>query len=87
MELTFAAAIVIIILFFIFRSPIRKITDTMNRVVEHGNNVVIVNITENTAELNQRMTNAMKKLSDAGGPIDFEEAYLEAMGKKKNNRK
>ena len=82
MELTFAAAVVIIILFFIFRSPIRKITDTMNRVVEHGNNVVIVNITENTAELNQRMANAMKKLSDAGGPLDFEEEYLKAMGKK-----
>ena len=86
MELTFAAAIVIIVLFFIFRSPIRKVTDTMNRVVEHGNNVVIVNITENTADLNQRMTDAMKKLKDAGGPIDFEEAYLEVMGKK-NNRK
>lgn len=82
MELTFAAAVVIIILFFIFRSPIRKITDTMNRVVEHGNNVVIVNITENTAELNQRMANAMKKLNDAGGPLDFEEEYLKAMGKK-----
>lgn len=86
MELTFAAAIVIVIVFFIFRSPIRKVTDTMNRVVEHGNNVVIVNITENTADLNQRMTDAMKKLKDAGGPIDFEEAYLEVMGKK-NNRK
>lgn len=87
MELTFAAAIVIVIVFFIFRSPIRKVTDTMNRVVEHGNNVVIVNITENTADLNQRMTDAMKKLKDAGGPIDFEEAYLEALGKKKTNRK
>ena len=86
MELTFAAAIVIIVLFFIFRSPIRKVTDTMNRVVEHGNNVVIVNITENTADLNQRMTDAMKKLKDAGGPIDFEEAYLEVMGKKINKK-
>lgn len=85
MELTFAAAIVIVIMLFVFRSPIRKVTNTMNRIVEHGNNVVIVNITENTADLNQRMTNAMKKLKDAGGPIDFEEAYLEVMGK--NNKK
>lgn len=82
MELTFAAAIVILVLFFIFRSPLKKMTNTVNRVVEHGNNIVIVNITENTAELNQRMTDAMKKLKDAGGPIDFEEAYLKAMGKK-----
>ena len=86
MELTFAAAIVIVIVLFVFRSPIRKVTNTMNRIVEHGNNVVIVNITENTADLNRRMTDAMKKLKDAGGPIDFEEAYLEAIGKKINKK-
>ena len=86
MELTFAAAIVIVIVLFVFRSPIRKVTNTMNRIVEHGNNVVIVNITENTADLNQRMTDAMKKLKDAGGPINFEDAYLEAMGKKINKK-
>ena len=86
MELTFAAAIVIVIVLFVFRSPIRKVTNTMNRIVEHGNNVVIVNITENTADLNQRMTDAMKKLKDAGGPINFEDAYLEAMGKQINKK-
>lgn len=86
MELTFAAAIVIVIVLFVFRSPIRKVTNTMNRIVEHGNNVVIVNITENTADLNQRMTDAMKKLKNAGGPINFEDAYLEAMGKKINKK-
>lgn len=87
MELTFAAAIIILVLFFIFRSPLKKMTNTVGRIVDHGNNIVIVNITENTADLNQRMTDAMKKLKDAGGPINFEDAYLEVMGKKETNKK
>ena len=58
MELTFAAAIVILVLFFIFRSPLKKMTNTVNRVVEHGNNIVIVNITENTAENSENTDNS-----------------------------
>ena len=86
MEFTFAAAVVIIILFFIFRSPIRKIVGTTNKVVEQANDVVINNILESRVDITVRTQEAMKKLRELG-PIDFEEAYLEAMGKKKNNRK
>ena len=86
MEFTFAAAVVIIILFFIFRSAIRKIVGTTNKVVEQANDVVINNILESRVDITVRTQEAMKKLRELG-PIDFEEAYLEAMGKKKNNRK
>lgn len=86
MELTLGSAAVVIVLIFFFRSAIRKIVGTTNKVVEQANDVVINNILESRVDITVRTQEAMKKLRELG-PIDFEEAYLEAMGKKKNNRK
>ena len=86
MELTLGSAAVVIVLIFFFRSAIRKIVGTTNKVVEQANDVVINNILESRVDITVRTQEAMKKLSELG-PIDFEEAYLEAMRKKKNNRK
>lgn len=86
MELSLGATLIVLVLIFFFRTAIRKIVGTTNKVVEQANDVVINNILESRVDITQRTQDAMKKLRELG-PIDFEEAYLEAMGKKKTNRK
>lgn len=83
MELTITTIILAIILIFIFRSSLRKVNNTIERIVDHGNNIAITNIVENTVELNGRMQNALQVLEEQGGALNFEEAYRKALGQSK----
>lgn len=73
---------VIIILLFVFRSIIKKTVATTGKAMDQLNDVVITNIVESRADINERMRTALKKLEESGGAVDFEEAYMKAMGKK-----
>ena len=84
MELSFSVTVitVIIIVLFIFRSITKKTIATANKAMDQLNDVVITNIVESRADINDRMRAALKRLEESGGAIDFEEAYKKAMGKK-----
>lgn len=81
MELSIIAIIFIVVI-FIFRSSMKKIVNTTNKAMDQFNDVVITNIVESRADINDRMKTALKRLEESGGAIDFEEAYMKAMGKK-----
>lgn len=82
MELSLTILIVIFIILFVFRSVTKKTVATANKAMDQLNDIVITNIVESRADINDRMRTALKRLEESGGAIDFEEAYLKAMGKK-----
>ena len=82
MELSLTILIVILIILFVFRSITKKTIATANKAMDQLNDVVITNIVESRADINDRMRTALKRLEESGGAIDFEEAYMKAMGKK-----
>ena len=82
MELSLIILIVILIILFIFRSITKKTIATANKAMDQLNDIVITNIVESRADINDRMRTALKRLEESGGAIDFEEAYKKAMGKK-----
>ena len=85
MELTVASAVVILVVIFLFRSSIKRMVSTPNKVVDQVNDVVINNILESRVDITIRTQEAMKKLREIG-TVDFEEAYLEAMGRKTDKK-
>ena len=85
MELTVASAVVILVVIFLFRSSIKRMVSTTNKVVDQVNDVVINNILESRVDITIRTQEAMKKLREIG-TVDFEEAYLEAMGRKTDKK-
>ena len=74
MELSLTILIVILIILFVFRSVTKKTVATANKAMDQLNDVVITNIVESRADINDRMRTALKRLEESGGAIDFEEA-------------
>ena len=87
MELSLGAAVVVLILIFFFRSFIRSIVRSADKLAVIVDETTIAVVAETKKENTRRVIAAKKELEAMGGPIDFEEVYLEMMGKKKTNRK
>lgn len=82
MELTFASAIVILVLIFFFRSFIRSIVRSADKLAVVVDETTISIVAETKKENTRRVVAAMKELEAMGGPLDFNDAYMELMGKK-----
>ena len=80
MELSIIITVVIIIIvFFIFRKPIKRTSESADKLNDSATTLAIEGKKENT----RRILAAMKELEDMGGPVDFDEVYAKACGKKK----
>ena len=83
MELTLVAIVVIIIVFFVFRKPIKRTSESADKLMDYLNDSAATLAVEGKKENTRRILAAMKELEDMGGPVDFDEVYAKACGKKK----
>ena len=87
MELSLGAVIVILVLIFFFRSFIRSIVRSADKFAVVVDETTIAIVGEAKKENTRRVIAAMKELEAMGGPLDFNDAYMQLMGKKSNNKK
>ena len=84
MELSLVAiAVVIIIVFFVFRKPIKRTSESADKLMDYLNDSAATLAVEGKKENTRRILEAMKELEAMGGPVDFDEVYAKACGKKK----
>ena len=84
MELSIIITVVIIIIvFFVFRKPIKRTSESADKLMDYLNDSAATLAVEGKKENTRRILAAMKELEDMGGPVDFDEIYAKACGKKK----
>lgn len=83
MELSIIIAVVIIIVFFVFRKPIKRTSESADKLMDYLNDSAATLAVEGKKENTRRIIEAMKELESMGGPVDFDEVYAKACGKKK----
>ena len=83
MELSLIAIVVVIIVFFVFRKPIKRTSESADKLMDYLNDSAATLAVEGKKENTRRILAAMKELEDMGGPLDFDEVYAKACGKKK----
>lgn len=83
MELSIIITVVIIIVFFVFRKPIKRTSESADKLMDYLNDSAATLAVEGKKENTRRILAAMKELEDMGGPVDFDEVYAKACGKKK----
>ena len=83
MELSLIAIVVVIIVFFVFRKPIKRTSESADKLMDYLNDSAATLAVEGKKENTRRILAAMKELEDMGGPVDFDEVYAKACGKKK----
>ena len=81
MELSLIAIVVIIIVFFVFRKPIKRTSESADKLMDYLNDSAATLAVEGKKENTRRILAAMKELEDMGGPVDFDELYNKACGK------
>ena len=82
MELTLIAVVAIIIVFFVFRKPIKRTSESADKLMDYLNDSAATLAVEGKKENTRRILAAMKELEDMGGPVNFDELYNKACGKK-----
>ena len=83
MELSIIITVVIIIIvFFIFRKPIKRTSESADKLMDYLNDSAATLSVEGKKENTRRILAAMKELEDMGGPVNFDELYNKACGKK-----
>ena len=80
MELSLIA-IAIIVVIFIFRSPLKRTAKSAEKMADYLNDTAVTLALEAKEENTRRIIEAMKKLEELGGPVDFDELYNKACGK------
>ena len=81
MELSLVA-IAIIVVIFIFRSPLKRTAKSAEKMADYLTDSATTLAIEGKKENTRRVIEAMKELESMGGPINFDEAYAKACGKK-----
>ena len=81
MELSLIA-IAIIVVIFIFRSPLKRTAKSAEKMADYLNDSATTLAIEGKKENTRRVIEAMKELESMDGPINFDEAYAKACGKK-----
>ena len=81
MELSIIITVVIIIVFFVFRKPIKRTSESADKLMDYLNDSAATLAVEGKKENTRRILAAMKELEDMGGPVDFDELYNKACGK------
>ena len=82
MELSLIAVVAIIIVFFVFRKPIKRTSESADKLIDYLNDSAATLAVEGKKENTRRILAAMKELEDMGGPVNFDELYNKACGKK-----
>ena len=83
MELSLIAIAIIVIVFFVFRKPIKRTSESADKLMDYLNDSAATLAVEGKKENTRRILEAMKELEAMGGPVDFDEVYAKACGKKK----
>ena len=86
MELSLIA-IAIIVVIFIFRSPLKRTVKSMEKMTDYLNDSAIAIAIEGKKENTHRVIEAMKELEAMGGPVHFDELYNKACGKSVKEQK
>lgn len=81
MEFTAIITIAILVVLFVFRKPLKRTARSAEKMADYLNDTVITLSLEAKEENTRRAVEAMKKLQELGGPIDFDSLYEQACGK------
>lgn len=81
MELSLIAIVVVLIVIFVFRKPLKRTARSAEKMADYLNDTAITLSLEAKEENTRRAIEAMKKLEALGGPVDFDELYNKACGK------
>ena len=81
MELSLIAIIVVFIIIFVFRKPLKRTAKSAEKMADYLNDTAVTLSLEAKEENTRRAIEAMKKLEELGGPVDFDELYNKACGK------
>lgn len=81
MELSLIIIVVFIIIIFIFHKPLKRTARSAEKMADYLNDTAVTLALEAKEENTRRIIEAMKKLEDMGGPVNFDELYDKACGK------
>lgn len=87
MELSFVIIVAVIIILFMFRKPIRRTSESADKLMDYLNDSAATLAVEGKKENTRRIIEAMKELEAMGGPVDFDELYNKACGKSVKEQK
>lgn len=82
MELSLIAIAVVLIIIFVFRKPLKRTAKSAEKMADYLNDTAVTLALEAKEENTRRIIEAMRKLEELGGPVNFDEAYTKACGKK-----
>ena len=81
MELSLIVIVVFIVIIFVFRKPLKRTTKSAEKMADYLNDTAVTLSLEAKEENTRRALEAMKKLEELGGPVDFDELYNRACAK------
>lgn len=83
MELSAVIIVIVLVILFIFRKALKRTAGSADKFAEYINDTAATLSIEAKEENTRRAIEAMKKLEDMGGPVDFDALYEQACGRGK----
>ena len=88
MELSLIVIVVVFtIIIFIFHKPLKRTAKSAEKMADYLNDTATTLSLEAKEENTRRVIEAMRKLEELGGPVDFDALYEQACGKNKTTKK
>lgn len=81
MELSLIALVIVIVIVFFFRKPLKRTAKSAEKMADYFNDTAVAMSLEAKEENTRRALEAMRKLEELGGPVDFDELYNKACAK------
>ena len=81
MELSLIIIGIVLIIVFVFHKPLKRTAKSAEKMADYLNDTAVTLALEAKEENTRRIIEAMKKLEELGGPVNFDELYDKACGK------
>ena len=81
MEFTAIITIAILVVLFVFRKPLKRTARSAEKMADYLNDTAITLSLEAKEENTRRAIEAIRRLQELGGPVDFDSLYEQACGK------